>query len=343
MQRRHLITALGLGALAARSFPAHAQSDWAAIETAAAAEGEVMLYHTFSPTGTPQIVAAFNRDYPAIRVTEARLPSAQFYQRFAAECGAGQPQADVCANAMDDTLLHWRDNGWIADWQPPEAAGIPTRFVTGNSFWGVQVVRQMIAWNNARVRAAEAPRDWEDLFDPKWKGRIGVDPPWRSVGPMQAIALLEKRIGITDVAERFKRQDVRFFEGSAGLLQAVIRNDISVALMADIPLNAALEDGVPVGVTYPSGGVVFVSIAAFVARQAPHPNAGRVMANWLMSRRGQIALQDLSGAPSVREDIPPPRHLPANGALRLVDGRTLVAADDQARIVGEWRRVFGLT
>src|SRR4051812_20539356 len=110
MKRREFLgglgAVLGSGAVAA---PAIAQDtkSWADIEREATREGAVTLYHTFSPAGMPDIIAEFNKVYPRIRVTELRLSSQQFYQRFATEYRAGKLGADVCVNAMDDAIRTW--------------------------------------------------------------------------------------------------------------------------------------------------------------------------------------------------------------------------------------------
>lgn len=343
MKRRDFLSGVGAVGASAWAAPVLAQApaqNWAEIEKQAVTEGAVTLYHTFSPAGMPDIIAEFNKDYPKIRVSELRLSSQQFYQRFAAEYRAGKLEADVCANAMDDALRGWQTDGWIAQWMPPEAAGIPENLRYGNTMWAVQLVRQMIAYNNRRVTAANAPKEWTDLLDPKWKGKVGISPPWRAIGPLQAINFMEKKFSMPNSAEKFKEVDVRFFEGAPGVLQALIRGDVEVAQLADLLLNPALEDGAPIGIVYPKSGVVYTTIALFVPTIAKRPNAGRVFGNWLLSKKGQIALQQYSGSSGSRLDIAGPSKLPGNRDLTLVDGDALTPKEDRLRIAEQWRSVF---
>ena len=87
------------------------------------------------------------------------------------------------------------------------------------------MIRQIFIYNSQLIQRAAAPYEWNDLFDPKWKGKIGLDQPWRSVGPLQCMKMLERNLHI-DAAEKFKAQDARFFTGAAGVLQAVIRRGL---------------------------------------------------------------------------------------------------------------------
>lgn len=346
MIRRGFLCAAALplaGALVSLSLrSAWAQNDWSSVEAAAKREGRLVLYHNFAAASMERIVAAFNEDYPQIRVSEVRLASAAFYQRFGAEYAGGRSEADVCSAAWDDLLETWAAQGWMEEWTPPEAAALPEQMRFGQRFWAIQVAREMIVYNSAKVKAADAPKDWLDLFDPKWKGRIGMNPPWRSVGPQLAAAFVEARFGVKDMAERLQQLDVRFFNGSAGVLQAVVRGDVSVAQMTDLPLNAALADGVPVKAVYPTSGVPYTPILTFVPAKVKNPNAGRVMANWLMSVRGQRAIQELSGAPGTRKGLGPPKFVPANAQIQLVDNRSLLNEQTQKRVVDQWRRVFNV-
>jgi iron(III) transport system substrate-binding protein len=317
-----------------------AAEDWNAVEAAARKEGEVLLYHNFSPTSAEQVIAAFNKAYPAIAVSEVRLPSAAFYQRFGTEYAGGRTEADICSSAWDDRLEEWMREGWMAEWSPPEAAALAPEMRFGNRMWAIQVVREMIIYNKGKVKAADAPKDWPDLFDAKWKGRVGMNPPWRSVGPQSTIAFLEKKFALKDMPERLQSMDVRFFNGSAGVIQATARGDVDVALLTDLPLNAALGDGMPLGAVYPKSGVPYTPIVSFVPAKVKHPNAAKVMLNWLLGAAGQTTIQELSGAPGTRPDIPAPKYVPANRDLALVNHKEVLTPDDQRRIVEQWRSVF---
>jgi iron(III) transport system substrate-binding protein len=319
---------------------AFAQSTWKEIEAAARKEGAVVLYHNFQPASAERIVAAFNADYPEITVGEVRLPSGAFYPRFATEYAGGKSEADACSASWDERLHEWAKQGWMAEWQPPEAAALPDESRFGNQMWGIQAVREMIIFNTRKVTAAEAPKDWADLFDARWKGRVGMNPPWRSTGPQTALAFLDKKLGMKDLAEKMKALDVRFFNGSAGVIQAVVRGDVSIALLTDLPLNAALADGVPLQALYPPSGVPYLPIVTFVPAKTAHPNAGRVIVNWLMSEKGQTAIQELSGAPGTRKGLKAPQYVPSNGQIAAVGGSALLDAETQKRIVDHWRSVF---
>ena len=50
------------------------------------------------------------------------------------------------------------------------------------------------------MKPADAPKEWTDLWDPKWKGKVGMDPPWRSIAVQGIVAFWVKN-GIPDAAQ----------------------------------------------------------------------------------------------------------------------------------------------
>jgi hypothetical protein len=65
-----------------------------------------------------------------------------------------------------------------------------------------------------------------------------------------------------------------------------------------------------------------------------------VIVNWLMSEKGQIAIQELSGAPGTRRGLKAPEFVPSNSQISAVGGTALLDGETQKRIVDHWRSVF---
>ena len=318
--------------------------EWAGIEAAASREGKLTIYHNLNPAGAELLVKAFRKDRPELAVDMTRLGSSPLIQRFSTEFTAGRNLADVVITFPDERITEGMKAGWMAAWVPPELKHFPaaTNFLKQNMMFNIQTSREAIIWNTQKVKPADAPKEWADLFDPRWKGKVGINPPWRSVAIQGVIAYWDK-LGLGDTAAKLKANDVRFFEGSGGIMQAVIRGDVHVAELTDLPLNTALADGAPIGFVYPKSGTTLSEGYVFVAAKAPHPNAGKVFTNWLLSGKGQILLQTYAGLPATRPGTPPMSHLPATSALsKPVDGLSLTPPAKQKEIVDHWRTVFGI-
>jgi iron(III) transport system substrate-binding protein len=317
---------------------------WTAVEAAAKKEGKVSVYHNLNPSGAELLANEFRKDRPGIDIEMTRLGSAPLIQRFGTEFTSGRNIADALITFPDQRIFDGMKAGWMAAWVPPELKAFPPsiNYENKNMLFNIQTAREAIIWNKQKVKPADAPKEWSDLFDPRWKGKVGMNPPWRSVSIQGVVALWEK-LGLGDTAAKLKANDVRFFEGSGGILQAVIRGDIYVSEITDLPVNVALADGAPIGFIYPKSGTSLSEGYIFVAAKAPHPNAGRVFANWLLTERGQTLLQKFAGLSATRPGIPPLSHLPATSTLsNTVNGLSLTPPEKQKEIVDHWRTVFGV-
>jgi iron(III) transport system substrate-binding protein len=330
-----LALALGRGAAAAAA-------DWPATEAAAKKAGKLTLYHNLPPPGDEGVVAAFEAAHPGIRVETVRLGSSALIQRFEAETAAGKCPADALMILYDEAENRWIDNGWVQEWTPPEAAAYPPEFRHRDRLYTIQLFREAIVYNTARIKPADAPKGFADLFDPKWKGKVGLNPPWRSVAVQGVVAFWEKHLGITNVAQRLKDNDVRFFSGSAGVMQAVVRGDVWIASLIDPAVIAALADGAPIAAVYPESGTPAAPANIFVPAKAPSVAAGKVFINWLLSEKGQTALQDSAGSPAARPGIKPPKFVPPNSALKITLSPTLLTPDSQQAMLKEFRTVFNV-
>ncbi len=340
LMRRRAVLSLPLAA----SFTAAARAqgaDLAKVVDAANQQGQLNILHNTPPPLGDLWLAEFHKAFPKIAVEATRLGSSELMQRFNTEYAAGASQNDVVITLWDDTLAKWQQDGWLRTWTPPEAAAFPAEFKRDNQIYTIQLIRAGMVSNKSRVRDADAPKEWADFFDAKWKDKIGMDPPWRSVAVQEMLALWDQ-LGMKDVAKRLKANGVRFFNGSAGVIQAVIRGDIQVAAVIDPPVISALADGAPIRIIFPASGVPAIATTAMLPAKAPHAEAGMVFLNWALSLPGQQALQDIAGSPVTRPGIKPPKLVPGVQGQKIVLSTELLTHAKQQAIVNEWRTVFGL-
>ena len=338
-----MLAAASTGAALLAPKPAVAQGAWNDVVEAAKKEGKLTLYHNIRPAGIDEILKRFRAAFPGIQAENVRLGSGPLNERFRTEFAAGRHIADVLITYTDDDVMKEVPN-WLLQWEPPEFKGNypDAARVADGRLWGIMQVREAIIWNKNLVKDADAPKEWGDLFAAKWKGKVALNTPWRSISVQQMFAHWEE-LGFKDAAERMKANDVRFFEGSSGVIQAVVRGDAAVAHLTDIPLNSMLADGAPIGFTYPPSGTTTSDSVAGVAAKSARPNVGKVFVNWLMSKEGQALLVEHGGLAGTRKDAPALSHLPASSTLpKVIDGAKLLNPERQKAIIEHWRKVFGV-
>ena len=299
------------------------QSEWEKVVKAAELEGEVV----HSASGSHRLLEEFHRTFPKIKTTSVSASCSQIVARIMTERRAGKHLADVVRCGL--TSAHSLYRGKTL--QPIDSALIlpevrdPSKWWQGKHHYGdvegkylfvsgASVYLRFASYNTDLVNPAEFKSYW-DLLQPKWKGKIVATDPRTGEGrngsrflyynPDLGPRYLRRLLGEMDVVlSRDYRQATDWL--------AQKRYAIFLFSQTDDTLNAK-QQGLPVQVldtTVWKEGVGLDPIAgAYALMDKPaHPNAAKVLLNWLLSREGQIAVQrDPESAgrnDSLRIDIP---------------------------------------
>ena len=139
----------------------------------------VVLY---SPHGRDQLTLLeheFERRRPDIDVRWLDMGSQEVYDRLRSE--KSNPQADVWYGGPDTTFARAARDGLLQSYRPDWADAVaPASRHAGDLYFGLYRTPAMPVYNSKAIAAADAPREWNDLLDPKWKGKILIRDPLAS-------------------------------------------------------------------------------------------------------------------------------------------------------------------
>ncbi|NIO69032.1 MAG: extracellular solute-binding protein, partial [Anaerolineae bacterium] len=145
------------------------------LEEAAKEEGALMVYTSMNIDDLEPILAKFMEKYPFIKAEYYRASGEDVLAKASTEAKAGQHFADVLEGA-DLQIFQAVKEGLVAPYVSPEVAAYPEGASDPNGMWTVSRVNAVvIAYNTELVKPEEAPKSYEDLLDPKWQGKIGVE------------------------------------------------------------------------------------------------------------------------------------------------------------------------
>ncbi len=289
---------------------------------AAKKEGAVTWY-------TTQIVNQFARPAAEIfekkygvKVNYARSDATDIILRVSNEAKAGRALADVFDGTSSVPAL--KAEGLTAKFIPDSAKRLPARFIDAEGQWvaGNFYVHQPI-FNTELIKRGTEPRKYEDLLDPKWKGRMS----WSSLNSSSsapgfigiALAHMGEEKGM-DYLRKLAAQNITPVNFAARqVVDQVVAGEYPMTLQAfhhHAVISAA--QGAPVEWIPFEPAMAVLSVIA-VARDAPHPNAARLFVDFLMSEEGQKLLRDSDYIP-VDPAIPArdPKLKPETGGFRAV-------------------------
>src|SRR4026209_955947 len=169
MTHRRLVMASPLLALVSAAAAAAAQD--ARLE-AAKKEGKVVWYTSLALSSSEKVAKLFETAYPGVKVEVQRTGSQRILQRMMQELSSNIRNVDVVHTSDAGHYVLLKEKKLLMQYAPAgvEAFGAGFKDRDGYHF-GLRATVNVIAYNTKAVPAAEAPRTWKDLLDPKWPGR----------------------------------------------------------------------------------------------------------------------------------------------------------------------------
>ena len=191
-----------------------AQSPW--VEKAKA-EGKMMLYGTTQIAQMHIVIKHFEKKYPFLKVEYYRAGGEKLAHKIATEIRAGRHFADAIHISGAETMM-LRKMGFFGRYESTERKHIRDIYKDKDGYsTGVYANLELIGYNKTLVSPEEAPRSHKDLLDPKWKGKIGMDPTdveWY----ITQIHLLGEAKG-REFMQSFAKQDIQLRRGHTLMAQ----------------------------------------------------------------------------------------------------------------------------
>lgn len=240
----------------------------------------------YSPHGQSQLTAfekRFEAAYPQYDLQPVDQPSQNIPDRLRAE--RANPQADVWWGASAVTFAQAADEGLLEPYRPAWVDAIPADARDAEFRWvGVYETPEVIVYNSETVPEAEAPKDWDDLLDPKWRNRILIRDPIPS-DTMRTIfgAMILRKWPETNGPQggyEWLRQlaaNTKDYPSSwDALLNSLNRQEAAVTVwnMPDIR-RLVDERGYKLGYKFPASGTPVVTDGIAIVKGAPHAEGAR--------------------------------------------------------------------
>ncbi len=300
LSRRTLLAASAGLAVAGRAQAFAPFSPPAALVAAAQKEGR-MVYYTASFTEVEQeVIGAFNKRFPGIRVEMVRASGGQLITRIKTEAAAGKLAADVIDHS--DRGLMKEIEAIFADYAPPNATDYLPEALISPKLWPRLTPAWSIAYNTELVKAP--PKSWMDLTRPGYeKGAIGqVIAP--SGGTTWTRIMFERQVLGEDYWARQAATKPALYPSGAPLADALVRGEVSIAPLIYNAILPKKRDGAPVEIFFPPEGVPIVPYATGIPKTAANPNAAKLFLDWSLSEEGQaFTIKDQGNLTSLK--VPP--------------------------------------
>jgi iron(III) transport system substrate-binding protein len=309
---------------------------------AAKKEGTVVWYTTLIVDQLARpMAAAFEKKYPGIKVQYARADANATAIKIINEASAGRYDVDVFDGTSTSEVLRKED--LVMAWEPDSAKDYPKELKDPEGYWVATNIYVLTpAYNTELVKPGTEPKTYQDLLDPKWKGKmLWVGTNASTAGAPGFIGVVLASMG-EDKGMAYLRklaaQNIANSSGSARtVLDQAIAGEYPIALQI-FNHHAAIsaKKGAPVAWIPMNPATGSLQVAS-VAKHAPHPNAAKLLLDFMASEEGQRLFQKA-------DYLPANPRVPATDPTLKPDGKTFRAIVFSPHEVREkwphWQKVF---
>lgn len=264
-------------------------------------EGQVTFYN--SNTWLATVVQEFEKKYPFVKVSVWRSQDTNIVKRVTEESASGRFLADVVETSTGMDILHRK--GILQEYFSPESAAygddVKVKGKAGVYYLANREIYVGLGFNTKLVSPVDAPKGYNDLLHPKWKGKMCI------VGTSTGVHWIGNVLNVMgrEYLEKMSGQDIKVQNLAAAALAGLVAS-------GEVPLSPTIFDsniftikktGAPVEWRPLEPVVATVGLSGMTARSA-HPYAAVLLLDYLHSTEGQKVVMR-GGLGSPREDISP--------------------------------------
>ncbi|WP_246799613.1 ABC transporter substrate-binding protein [Bradyrhizobium sp. CCBAU 51753] len=297
---RRTFTTLALASVASLALAPSAQAqEFGSPEliAAAKAEGKLVYYTANFAEIEQQVIKAFNKRFPEIKIEMVRAPGGQLITRVKTEAAAGKLIADVVDHS--DRALMQPLEELFQDYAPPNAADYDPHALISPKYWPRITLAWSIAYNTELVK--DPPKSWMDLTKKQYDKLIGQVFA-QSGGTTWTRIMFERQVLGEDYWAKQAATHPVLYPSGAPTADALVRGEIAIAPLLYNVIYQKKKDGAPIEIFFAPEGAPVNPYASGIPKTAAHPNAAKLFLNWCLSKEGQIfMIKELGNLTSLKE------------------------------------------
>lgn len=299
-------------------------------------EGKLVWYTSMAIDTSKPILDEFLKEYPFVKADLVRAGEEQLLSRSMTETRAGRWLFDVVSTSAVQVLAL---RNFLSPYASVETPAYSDELKDSKNRWTAIYNNNLIlAYNTKMVSAKEAPRDYGDLLDAKWKGKIlmdSTDYDWYGT-----LASFWGKETARRYLERLAQQNPAWRRGHGLLAQLVGAGEAPLGWAYSFRVERMKKEGAPIDWVESFNPIVTTINGIGLSVKASNPNTSRLFIDFILSKKAQEMIRDMRRIPA-RSDVKPlaPKMDQSKLRLKLVPGEVSVNIDQYAE---EFRKIFGL-
>lgn len=348
--------ALLAGSAWAQDVPAGYPADYVKVIESGKAEGKIVIYTSTDMAQAQGLLDAFTRKY-GIAVEYNDLGTNGAYNRAISEAAARQMGADVVWSSAMDLQVTLAADGYAQTYASPEAAHLPEWAVYKDQIYATTVEPIGVIYNTGAIKPQDFPKTRPELIAylndnaEALKGKVATfDPEKSGTGFLHHTNDAQATESFWDLARAMGKDGVRTYSSSGAMRETVVsgENVMAINIIGSYAMDW-VKDSPNLGVAFGTDYTAAFSRLALLTEGAPHPEAGKLFIDFMLSQEGQNALAK-GGLPSIRNDVTEGLSFDAlnaevGGSLKPIavsdDLLTYMAPQKRVEFFREWNTALG--
>lgn len=277
--------------------------------------GKIIIYTSMFPDIIEAVKPELKKAFPNLDVQWFQAGSEQVMTKLAGEIEARKIQADVLMVSDPGYYITLKEKNLLMKFDAPNRKFVADRYKDAEGYWtAVRLSYMLMAYNTAKVKPEDAPKNFKDLTDPKWKDKLAMANPLLSGSILTVTADLSQRYG-WDYFKKLKENGLKIEGGNTTVQNKLVTGEYLVGIIGEENILKVSAKGEPLKVVYATDGAVILPspIAIFAGTQ--NPDAAKAVTDWWLSKEGQQAIVTKGWMHSVRDDVPPPQGAPDKSVI----------------------------
>jgi iron(III) transport system substrate-binding protein len=295
-------------------------------------EAALVLYLSTNLADANGLINLYKAKYPFVKVDMFRADNEKLLNRILTESVTNKFNGDaIMISSFEVRVLLQKK--LLQRYVSPHAKFYPEGFTDKDGHWtSVYSIPRVIAYNTNLAKPDVAPKSWEDILQPRWKGGFGLSDS-ATLWYTGFIKYLGEEKG-RDFMRKLAAQKPAFRDGESIVMQLLAAGEFPLGMVYSHQVATLKRRGAPVDWVRTAQPIVTGLKPLGLAARSPHPNAAKLFIDMVLSKEGQELIKSFNRIPD-RGDV----------TSDLKEGLKLYPADPRwgdsyAKHVVEFRDIF---
>lgn len=307
------------------------------------ADENTLTVYSPHPAETINLVVDEFKNETGINVDVVAAGTGELLKRIESE--KDNPLGDILWGGGAESLATYTE--FFEPYESSELEAIDSKYYAEDNRWtGESPLPMVLFYNTELVDEADAPKGWEDILNPKFKGQIAMADPAKSGSAYTILATMVQAFGKDDgqgwefIEDFYDALDGKVLSSSSSVYKGVADGEYAVGLTLEKAAIPYVLSGAPVEIVYPEEGTSAVPDGGAIISGAKNAENAKTFLDYVLSKEVQELMASEVSRRSVRSDATAPEGLGDLSEIKLIDYDFDWAANDKEEILQKWKDIM---